>query len=216
MGRCDMWVIATWAVVGAGAGAIVSFGTRRLLSHQSSSALTSTWTGALLTAFLFGTLAWGVGSRFDLLPASYLAAVGVPLAVIDILEQRLPTKLVMPSIAILATLYAVASVLHPEDLSDLVRAALGAGALAAFYVVLALASGGGLGAGDAKLGGLLGLALGWIGWAPLMAATLLGWCAAATAWLFLRVTRRRTRDSLLPMGPFLVAAALVVVATTPA
>ncbi|MEV6602782.1 prepilin peptidase [Kutzneria sp. NPDC051319] len=207
-------MIATWAMVGAGVGAIVSFGTRRLLSHQSSSVLTSSWTGALLTAFLFGTLAWGLGSRFDLLPASYLAAVGVPLAVIDILEQRLPTKLVMPSHAVLATLYAVASVLHPEDLHDLVRAALGTGILAAFYLVLALASGGGLGAGDVKLGGVLGLALGWSGWSVLIAATFLGWFAAAM-WLVVRVARRPPRNSPLPMGPFLLFGALLAITLVP-
>jgi leader peptidase (prepilin peptidase)/N-methyltransferase len=209
-----MWVIATWAMVGAGTGAIVSVGTRRLLSHQSSSALTSTWTGALLTAFLFGTLAWGLGSRFGLLPVSYLAAVGVPLAVIDILEQRLPTRLVMPSIAVLATLYAVGSVLHPEDLSDLVRAVLGAGVLVAFYLVLALASRGGLGAGDVKLGGVLGLVLGWSGWSVLIAATFLGWFAAAV-WLVARVARRRPRNSPLPMGPFLLFGALLAITLVP-
>src|SRR5690242_1368382 len=119
MDRWDMWAIATWTTVGAGAGTIFSYGTRRLLSHQSSSALTSAWTGALLTASLFGMLVWSLGSRFDLLPVSYLAAVGVPLAVIDILERRLPTALVMPSQAVLAGLYAFASILRPEDLSNL-------------------------------------------------------------------------------------------------
>jgi leader peptidase (prepilin peptidase)/N-methyltransferase len=209
-----MWVIATWITVGAGTGAIVSLGTRRLLNRQSSSVLTSTWAGALLTAFLFGILAWGLGSHFDLLPASYLAAVSVPLAVIDILEQRLPARLVTPSQAVLAALYTVASVLHPEDLSDLVRAVLGATALAAFYLLLALASRGGLGAGDVKLGGLLGLALGWSGWSALITATFLGWFAAA-GWLVLRAARRQPRNSALPMGPFLLAGALFAITLMP-
>jgi leader peptidase (prepilin peptidase) / N-methyltransferase len=42
--------------------------------------------------------------------------------------------------------------------------------LAAFYLILALISGGGLGAGDVKLGGLLGLTLAWLSWAALVDA----------------------------------------------
>jgi hypothetical protein len=52
---------------------------------------------ASVTACLFGLLAWRVGVRPELLAYSALAAVGVPLAVIDVLEQRLSTKLLMPA-----------------------------------------------------------------------------------------------------------------------
>jgi leader peptidase (prepilin peptidase)/N-methyltransferase len=55
--------------------------------------------------------------------------------------------------------------------------------LAAFYLILALVSGGGLGAGDVKLGGLLGLTLGRLSWSALVTATFLGWLAASVAQL---------------------------------
>lgn len=55
-----------------------------------------------------GLLAWSVGVRPELLAYSALAVVGVLLAAIDVLEQRLPTKLLMPVYPIIAALLALA------------------------------------------------------------------------------------------------------------
>jgi leader peptidase (prepilin peptidase)/N-methyltransferase len=104
--------------------------------------------------------------------------------------------------------------LHSSAWSFL-RALTGMAILAMFYLLLALASGGGLGAGDVKLGGLLGLALGWLSWSAIVTATFLGWFAAALVWLLLRMTRGRPRGSLLPMGPFLLLGALITVGMMP-
>ena len=172
------------------------------------------WVAPLLTAILFGVLAWRFGPHFDLMPYSALAAVGVALAVIDVIEQRLPSPLVYAGLAIVGALLATSTLLH-SAVPSLLGALAGMAVLVAFYLVLALVSRGGLGSGDVKLGGLLGLALGWLGWPALVTATFLGWCDAAVVWLVLRVARRRARDSLLPMGPFLLAAALFVVCMNP-
>ncbi len=172
------------------------------------------WTAPLLTAILFAILAWRFGPHFNLLPYSGLAAIGVALAVIDVIEQRLPSPLVYTGLVVVGALLATSALLH-SALPRLLGALAGMAVLVVFYLVLALISRGGLGAGDVKLGGLLGLALGWLGWPALVTATFLGWCAAAVVWLVLRVAGRRARDSLLPMGPFFLAAALVVVCTAP-
>jgi leader peptidase (prepilin peptidase)/N-methyltransferase len=167
----------------------------------------------LLTAALFGALAWRIGERFDLLPFSVLAAVGVVLSLIDVIEQRLPSMIIYITTVVVGLMFAAATILQSRE-SDLLRAFTGMATLIAIYLAIAMLSHGGLGAGDLKLGGLLGLALGWLGWPALVTATFLGWFAAAVAWLVLRAARRRARDSLLPMGPFLLTAALVVICMT--
>jgi leader peptidase (prepilin peptidase)/N-methyltransferase len=207
-------LIASWATGGLVVGAALTMWTRRFLTSCRPGLSVPDWAAPLLTAILFGILAWHFGPHFDLLPYSGLAAIGVALAVIDVIEQCLPSALVYTGLTVVGALLAMSTVLH-SAMSGLLSALAGMAVLVVFYLVLALVSRGGLGAGDVKLGGLLGLALGWLGWPALVAATFLGWCAAAVVWLVLRVARRRVRDSLLPMGPFLLAAALFVVCMTP-
>lgn len=205
-------LVVAWAAVGAIAGAAVQPATRRLLTTDHVGVLIARPTTPLLTAILFGVLAWRLGWTFNLLAYSFLAATGVVLAIIDTLEHRLPSKLVLPSFAVLATLFATSSIIN-ADPANLLRAAAASIAVAGFYLVLALASGGGLGAGDVKLGALLGLALGWAGWQVVLAGVFLGWCFAAITWLVLRATGRRAY--LLPAGPFLLLGAFVVIGAMP-
>lgn len=77
------------------------------------------------------------------------------------------------------------------------------GSLAGIYYL----SKGGLGFGDVKLGMALGAWLGGMGgWLCLLLALLLGGVAGMLGWMLGRVDRKTT----LPFGPFLAAAALLV------
>jgi leader peptidase (prepilin peptidase)/N-methyltransferase len=206
--------IATWAGTGFLLGAALAVRYPRLLTSPQCSLRAARLTALPLTALAFGALAWRFGPQFDLLPYSILAALGVALALIDILEQRLPSTLVYPGIALVTTLLTASAIVHSRG-PDLLRALAGMALLAALYLVLALVSGGGLGAGDVKLGGLLGLSLGWLSWSALVTATFLGWFTAASVWLLLQITRRGSPDSLLPMGPFLLLGALLTISLNP-
>ncbi len=206
--------ITAWAGAGILVGAALAFGFQRLLTTAPTAPLAMRLTATLLTALMFGALAWRFGHQFDLLPYSVLAALGVALGVIDILEQRLPSVLVYSGVAIVGALLATSAILHSKG-PDFVRALVGMAVIAILYLVLALVSGGGLGAGDVKLGGLLGLALGWLSWSALVTATVLGWFAAALVLLLVRATRRRPQGSLVPMGPFLLVGALITIVVVP-
>lgn len=206
--------IASWTAAGILVGAALAVFYRRLLTSAPTGLLAARITAPPLTALAFGGLAWRFGHQFDLLPYSVLAALGVALGLIDFIEQRLPSVLIYSGAALIGTLLATSAILHSRG-PDFLRALAGMAVLAAFYLVLALVSGGGLGAGDVKLGGLLGLALGWLSWSAVLVATFLGWFAAAVVWLLLRVIRRRPRGSLLPMGPFLLVGALFTISLLP-
>ena len=154
-------------------------------------------------------LRFGIGPQ---LPAFwYLAAVGVPLAFIDARDRRLPNVLTLPSYPAAFLLLGAAAAVVPGGPSRLVHAVIGMAAAVLFFAVLLLLSPSGLGLGDAKLAGVLGAYLGWLGFAALAAGLLAGWLLAAAAALGLVAAGRAGRGTQIPLGPFLIAGALAVV-----
>ena len=109
------------------------------------------------------------------LPAfCYLAGIGVPLAVIDARCQRLPDALTLPSYPVALALLGFAALLLPGGAGHF-RGALAGMALAwGVFLLQVLLYPAGLGWGDVKLAGLLGLYLGWLGGAWL-GGSWLGW-----------------------------------------
>lgn len=180
----------------------------------------------VLTGFAFAGVSWwvlvgGIPSRFArsttgewtavgvwataiiLVAFLYLAAISIVLTLIDIDVRRLPNSIVLPSYLIGAALLTLASWLT-EDWPALLRSAIGMATLYAFYLVLRLVRPGGMGGGDVKLAGVLGLYLGWVGWGALavgaFAAFLIGgvWGAA------LILARKAARKTAIPFGPFMI------------
>jgi leader peptidase (prepilin peptidase) / N-methyltransferase len=203
-------ILPLWAGVGLLTGVILAIPTRRLLGARPTATIHLTGALPALTAIAFAVLAWRLGDQFDLLLFSALAAGGIPLGAVDTLERRLPSRLLLPTTAAVASVVLASATVNTQ-LFRLVQALVGMTTLALLYLGIALLTSGGLGAGDVKLGGLLGLALGWLGWSELVAGTVLGWLAASLAWLALRAIGRLTHDSTLPLGPFLLSGALLVV-----
>jgi leader peptidase (prepilin peptidase)/N-methyltransferase len=164
----------------------------------------------LLTAVLFAVLALKFGWEADLPAFLYLGAVGMALAAIDLDTRRLPDALTLPSYVVGFLLLAVAAAFQ-DEWGALGRAVLGMAALYAFYFVLMLAKSGGMGFGDVKLAGVLGLYLGWLGWDVLLVGAFLGFFLGAVVGVGLMVAGRAGRKSMLPFGPFMLAGALVAI-----
>jgi leader peptidase (prepilin peptidase)/N-methyltransferase len=166
----------------------------------------------LITAALFAVMALRFGFG-PLLPAVwYLTAVGVALAFIDLRLQRLPDALTLPSYPVALVLLGAGGLLLPGGGRHLVGALAGMGAALLFYLVLVLVYPAGIGWGDVKLAGLVGLYLGWFGTAALVSGLFGAFALAAVTGLALIAARRATRKSQLPLGPFMLAAALAVIA----
>jgi len=89
----------------------------------------------------------------------------------------------------------------------LLRAALGGAALWAFYFLLHVIKPQGMGYGDVKLAGVLGMYLGWLGWGQVALGTFLGFAIGGVVSIGLLVAGRAGRKTQIPFGPYMIAGA---------
>jgi len=164
----------------------------------------------LLTAAVFAALALRIGLQPELPAFLYLGAIGVALALIDLDTKRLPNVIVLPSYVVGLVLLTAAAVVS-DQYDDLLRAVLGMAALYSLYFLLALIYPAGMGFGDVKLAGVLGLYLGWLGWAEVVSGGFLGFLFGGVIGLGLMAARRAGRKSQIPFGPFMLAGAFVAI-----
>jgi leader peptidase (prepilin peptidase) / N-methyltransferase len=151
-----------------------------------------------------------VTSVWELAALAWLALIAVSLAFTDLAVHRLPDPLTAAAFTgTLALLTAAALAAHQPG--HLARAAIGAAALACFYLVLCLIRPGEMGLGDAKLAASIGLALGWTGWQALLVGTFAGFALAAVYGGVLLAMHRAARTSQLPLGPFMLLGALAAI-----
>ena len=164
----------------------------------------------LLTAAVFVVLTLRIGVEWSLPAYLYLGAIGVALALIDIDVRRLPDQIVLPSYPVALVLLTGASLLTGEWWS-LGRGLIGLVALFAFYFLLALIYPSGMGFGDVKLAGLVGLYLAYLGWGELVTGAFLGFLFGGVVGGLLMVARRAGRKSKIPFGPFMLLGALAAI-----
>lgn len=164
----------------------------------------------LLTAIVFGLLAWRIGLDAALPAYLYLGAIGVALALIDIDVKRLPNAIVLPSYPVALGLLGVAAAVN-QDLSAYIRALLGMVVLFGLYFLLAFVYPAGMGFGDVKLAGILGLYLGWLGWGEVVTGGFLGFLFGGIVGAALMAAQRAGRKSQIPFGPFMLAGALTAI-----
>jgi leader peptidase (prepilin peptidase) / N-methyltransferase len=138
----------------------------------------------------------------------FLAAVSVALAAIDLDTHRLPNVITYPSFIVMAVLLSVSSLLLGDG-DALLRAAIGAAALFAAYLLMALAYPGGMGLGDVKLAAVLGLSLAWLGWSELIVGAFAAFVLGGLFSIAMLALRRVGRKSGIPFGPWMLVGAFV-------
>ena len=85
-----------------------------------------------------------------------------------------------------------------------------------FYFVLRLIHPPGMGFGDVKLAGVLGLYLGYLGWSHVFAGTFAAFLLGGLWSLGILIARRGTLRSAIPFGPFMLAGAAAAMLLLPA
>lgn len=144
----------------------------------------------------------------------YLFVISVQLSVIDIRSHTLPNRIVLPAYPFAGVLLAVSAVLAGAY-GHLWRALLGACVVGALYWVLWALYPAGMGFGDVKLAGVLGLYLGFMGWTHVLLGAAGGFVVGGLWGVAVIATRRGTVRTHIPFGPSMLVGAWTVLLLLP-
>jgi leader peptidase (prepilin peptidase) / N-methyltransferase len=152
--------------------------------------------------------AGAIAAALQLVAFLYLGAISVALALIDLDTHTLPNKIVLPSYAVGLVLLGAAALIggHP---GQLLSGLIGMAALFVAYLLLALVYPGGMGFGDVKLAGVLGLYLGYLGLGPAIIGSFAAFVLGGLFGIVLLVIRRAKRKTGIPFGPWMLAGAWI-------
>jgi leader peptidase (prepilin peptidase)/N-methyltransferase len=162
--------------------------------------------GDVFTQWIGASAAGLFATGVALVAFLYLAAVSVALAAIDVDTHTLPNNIVLPAYPVAAVLLTTAGLLGGEP-ERVLTSLLGGGVMFGVYFLLALVYPGGMGFGDVKLAGVLGLYLGWLGWGSLAVGAFSAFLLGGLFSLVLILTRKADRKSGIPFGPWMLAGA---------
>ncbi|MCW2751891.1 MAG: peptidase domain protein [Aeromicrobium sp.] len=164
----------------------------------------------LLTGVLFGVVAWRIGVHLAVVAYLYFTALAVALSFIDYDTKRLPNALTYPAYVVGPVLLA-ADAVGSHSWTSFVHAVIGMAALLAFYFTLAFVYPSGMGMGDVKLSGTIGLFLGWIGYGALIVGAFLGFLLGGLWGIALMVLKVANRKTAVPYGPFMLVGAVIAI-----
>jgi len=159
-----------------------------------------------LVAALFVAIYLVHGHGFLAFGLAYLAAISVALVFIDLDVQRLPDSIVLPSYPVMLA-FLVSDAWSMGDWGAFGMAGIGLCAMGGFYALLWAVYPAGLGLGDVKSGGLLGMVAGYIGWSTLAVGFIAGPLLGGGVVVIGMAVGKYHRKSRVPYGPALFGGA---------
>ena len=147
---------------------------------------------------------WAIG--LVIVAYLYFAAISIVLTLIDLDTHRLPNSIVLPSYLVAGILFTIAAWLA-EEWGLLLVAGIGMAGMYLFYFLLRAARPGGMGGGDVKLAGVIGIYLGWLGWGALAVGAFAAFLYGGVFGIALMLLRRAGRKTAIPFGPWMILGA---------
>ncbi|MFQ4147778.1 A24 family peptidase [Arthrobacter sp. LAPM80] len=151
---------------------------------------------------------------FTLAATAYLIWLAVVLSIIDIHTHTLPNRYVLPAYPIAGALLLAAALAAGMPMYAAVALG-GAVAMGALYWLLWVLYPAGMGFGDVKLAGVLGLFLGFLGWQHVLVGVAAGFVVGGLWGITLIATRRGTAKTAIPFGPSMLAGTLATMLLVP-
>ena len=162
------------------------------------------------TAVLFVAAAVRLGATWQLPAFCVFFASLLAISVIDLDHYIIPNRVIYPTLAVTIPLLVVAAAAD-GSWDHLRNAAIGG--VAGFAVLLAIhvAVPRGMGFGDVRLAGGIGMMLGWLGLRYLFLGLFLAFLLASVIGVALIAARLRSRKDAVPFGPFMALGAVLAV-----
>jgi leader peptidase (prepilin peptidase)/N-methyltransferase len=162
----------------------------------------------LVSGVIYAFLYWKYGLTPELGAMMFYAALFTIIFMVDLEKGVILNKVVYPAMAVAVILGVLG--IQPEltqwPVEGIANIAMGGGVGFLFFLVLVVASRGGMGWGDVKLAGLIGLATGF----PMVLVTIvLGAGLGAIVGVVLMAVKKKGMKSRIPFGPFLSVATMV-------
>ena len=154
-----------------------------------------------VTGALFAAVVLGRSGTLDVVLGLLLVTALVPITLIDLDQRLIPNAITLPA-AVAALVAGVAL-----DISFVPEQLIAGAAAGGFFLLAALAYPRGMGMGDVKLAGMLGLYLGRAVAPALFIALIAGVLVGGV--IMARLGAREGRKAAVPFGPFLSLGALI-------
>jgi leader peptidase (prepilin peptidase)/N-methyltransferase len=162
------------------------------------------------TAVLFVAAAVRLGATWQLPAFCVFFASLLAISVIDLDLFIIPNRVIYPTLAVTAPLLVVAAAAD-GSWGHLRNAAIGGAAGFGVLLVIHIAAPHGMGFGDVRLAGVIGMMLGWLGLRYLFLGLFLAFLLAAVIGVVLIAARLRSRKDAVPFGPFMAMGAVLAV-----
>lgn len=164
----------------------------------------------LVTAVLFAVTAVRLGDNWAL-PAFLVVVAGlIAISAVDLERFIVPNRILYPTLFIAAPLLLLAGALE-DDWSGVRTAAIGGLMAWGLLLVIHLISPKGMGFGDVRLAGLIGMIVGWLSVGHVLVALFLGFLTASVVGVSLIFLKVRGRKDKVPFGPFLATGAYLAI-----
>lgn len=142
------------------------------------------------------------------------AVITLPLVVIDLREKRLPNKLTYSGF-VWGLGVAALSTFISSNQSDLWEPLICGISCSLFFLLLNLLSRGGMGMGDVKLAGVIGVTLSIAGWQHAVIGIFFGFLAGGIFSAVLLLIGRAKFGAAIPFGPWMLFGAWFAMILTP-
>ncbi len=164
----------------------------------------------VVCACVLGAFAARLGDDVALAPFALLGIALVAISAVDFERFLIPNRIVYPTMALVAPLLVVSSAVD-HRWGSLARAAIAAAAAFAGFLAVHVAVPRGMGYGDVRLAGLVGLCTGWLGLGHAFVAFLAAFVLGAVIGIVVMIVTGGGRKTRIAFGPFLAAGAVLSV-----